>query len=341
MLLVPVAVPALQRLLQALRALERGTQAGLGGRAQQAVLRDLAAKRLQLGLNGPELLQKTVPHLRRQFPAVHAGDAIPQAAGAPVRLVDVAQKLRFDVADGVFHACAVLDRIAHIHAANPLPRGLQPGDHVALAAAHAPDHIDIAVEVLLHRREHPDQLVQRVLRVGSVQQILHLLKHAFDQDAEVFDLDIILGGRGRRGSDLVGDGVRLRVLVEHDGGLLVLQSRRQIVHVAAEVLAHHQRAVIFPALHAVDGLLRAAGDDPADAGGGGDLFHDLRPFVHILAAFQRVAEVAAGQRDGNLSRVGIGIPVGVDVHPGVERRDDQHRQHDDQREKVGHDRPEV
>ena len=54
-----------------------------------------------------------------------------------------------------------------------------------------------------------------------------------------------------------------------------------------------------------------------------------------------VAEVGAGQRDLHVPGVRIGVPVGVDVDPGVERRQNEHRQQDHDREEVGEQSPYI
>ena len=258
-------------------------------------------------------LRQHVPHLLRAHTQI-----VPGFAQHGVRRHD--DHIR--VVDGVQRRVDVLG-------------ALQATDEVRVHHPQAADHIGIIPQGIPQPGQQADQVIQRGLRVQLIHKRIRLFQHVFDQYREILDLNVVLDGVGGRIGDFVGDGVGLRVLVENDGGFLVPQRGHDVVHVAGHVLFHDQRAIIGAVDDPGHRLGRVVHNDPADAGGFGDLFNRLPTVIDIRAVLCRVARIRAGQGDLDVAGVGVGIPVGVDVHPGIERRQNQHRKYDHDRKEVG------
>ena len=216
--------------------------------------------------------------------------------------------------------------VGNAHAVGVLSRLIQSVKEIAIHNFHAGNGPTVFSETVPQVGEHLDQRIYVILIGNLPQQVADFRKDILDQHAEVLHLYVVLCGGGGGGADLIGNGIGLGILIKDDGGLLVFQSGSHIMHIAGEVFVHHQRAVVEPGADALNGFLRVFHDDPVYALRLGDFLNDRASFVYPFPLLGGVTPVTGGQRDRHVAGVGIGIAVGIDIHPGVKRRYDQNSQ---------------
>ena len=136
-------------------------------------------------------------------------------------------------------------------------------------------------------------------------------------------------GRHRRVGDLGGHGVLFIVFVISNGGL-VGPLRQHVVHIIGEVLVNDHGGVVIPGIDTALGLLLGVHNDPVDAGAAAQVLHHLPALVDLGAVLLGPALIQGRHGDADVAGVAVGVPVGIDIQPGVQagqHRDGQgHRQ---------------
>gem|GEM_PF-3146750 len=211
---------------------------------------------------------------------------------------------------------------------------MQRGLGIRERRVHGADAVDHLVEVADHV----------VLRAGRrlVEFVARLGYGGCDRVAHRGDeggVDLLVDGRRAR----IGDFRRDRVLFLVD---VVLDLRpgsgagHRIDQTLAEVLGQDDRRVVFARLHAFQRLF-LADEPPPQLVVFLELAHDLLAGVEIADQIVAGALVVVGHGDLKVAGGRIRIPVGENVEPRVQRRDDGHAERHHQSDRIAQNPDEI
>ena len=127
----------------------------------------------------------------------------------------------------------------------------------------------------------------------------------------------------RRVGYLCRNGVFLRVFVVGYLGLAVPLGQH-IIHAVREVLVNDDGGIVIAGVHAVDGLLLAVRDDPVYRGAFAQVCYNIIALVDLFAAVGHIALIHRGHGNRNIARIAVGVPVGIDIEPCVQTRQDHY-----------------
>ena len=284
------------------------------GRGRRAAAREAGLHPLQVLDQGVVLLDQRVDFRLRQIPV---GESFLHLGKPRLKIPYPFQHLLFGIGDGFFRrldaVCPVLQaeireivsRFMHSSAQN---------DVVDLELLH---ELTVLAELVSGFGQKPDHIVHALVRINVLDEFIDAREQIVDQNSEITHLDVMLrGGCGRFG-DLVGNGVRLRVLPEGDRRRLIIESLRNAVHVAGQVFSQYQGAVVFPGAHTLHRFFIVC-RNPVDAGTCRHLLDDFLPLVPVFPGFQGIALVPADQRDRDVSGPPVRVPVGENIEPGIQ-----------------------
>ena len=168
-----------------------------------------------------------------------------------------------------------------------------------------------------------------VIALQLVRQVVGSPENGVHHHVQIAFADGGFQGRHRRVGDLGGHGVFLVVFIIGDGGLAG-PLRQHVVHIIREVLTDDHGGVVIPGIDAVLGLLLGVHNDPVDAGAAAQVLHHLPALVDLGAVLLGPALIQGRHGDADVAGVAVGVPVGIDIQPGVQagqHRDGQgHRQ---------------
>lgn len=142
-------------------------------------------------------------------------------------------------------------------------------------------------------------------------------------------VELGLDGLGTGIGHLRGDGVFLLVHVIREFGLLEI-AREHARELLAEVVRNHDGGVVITAPHALLGLLRIR-EDPAQVVVLLEFVDRLLAGVEFAREFGLHARILVGDCDLDALGATVGVPVRLDVVPGVQGRNDAHTDGDDHR----------